>query len=197
MPPCVKLCPCGHADWSLRGGTGPLPGQKEGTLGARGGHSVAPATSDLRPQCPGLTQLLPWGFHLTICPGKYIVLAVCLDNFWEGFEDLDPKPHLTYWIRPISKDKLGLGAARAGPILGSQVGPSLCSFQLSPGVSVSHWGYNFLHWATTPCRKAGHMHSMSPRLAPGQLPWPLAMICAQVPASARIHCSASFLDYIC
>ena len=150
-----------------------------------GGHPVAPATSDLQPQCLGLTQLLPWGFHLTICPGKYIVLAICLDNFWEGSEDLDPKPHLTYWIRPISKDKLGLGAARAGPILGSQVGPSLCSFQLSPGVSVNHRGYNFLHWATTPCRKAGHMHSMSPRLAPGQHPWPSAMICAQVPALPR------------
>lgn len=76
-------------------------------MGWRGGHSVAPAMSDLQPQCPGLTQLLPWVFHLTICPGKYIVLAICLDNFWEGFDDLDPKPHLTYWIRPISKDKLG------------------------------------------------------------------------------------------
>lgn len=72
-----------------------------------GGHSVAPAMSDLQPQCPGLTQLLPWDFHLTTCSSKYIVLAICLDNFWEGFEDLDPKPHLTYWIRPISKDKLG------------------------------------------------------------------------------------------
>ena len=106
-------------------------------------HNVWPVASVSRAD-----PVIALGFPLTNMSWQ----LYCLGNmsrqdgraFGKVLKIWTPSPTSLTGSGPFLKTSWGLGAAVAGPILGSQVRPDLCSSQLSPGVSMSHRGYNFL-----------------------------------------------------